>query len=166
MKEVLIVYYTRTGNSRRLADEISIKLHGDKDQIISDTKYKGISGFIRGVFRTIRKKEDMINYEEDPSKYRVVVIVSPIWSSNIPPAVRTYIKENISNIQNYGFIINGSFKENQKAYKNFTEELPDPISEYIADNSNIEYEICQKDLEDFADKIRAIIEQEEENERE
>jgi len=166
MKEVLVVYYTRTGNSERLADEISIKLHAVKDRIISDTKYKGISGFVRGVVRTIRKKEDNIKYGKDSSKYRVLVIVSPIWSSNIPPAVRKYIKENINEIQNYGFIINGSFKENHKAYKNFTKELPDPISEYIADNSNIEYEICQKDLEDFADKIRAIIEQEEENERE
>lgn len=163
MKEVLVVYYTRTGNSQRLAEEISIKLHGIKDQIKSENKYKGISGFIKGGFRAVRKKEDDITYKKNPEDYRVVVIVSPIWASNIPPAVRRYIKKNVNKMKNYSFIINGGLKENQKAYKNFIEELPSPISEYIADNSNIDYEICQKDLEDFADKIRAILEQEEEN---
>jgi len=44
------------------------------------------------------------------------------------------------------------------------EILPNPISEYVAESSNIEYEICQKDLEDFSDKIRFEIEKEEENE--
>ncbi len=163
MKEVLVVYYTRTGNSQRLAEEISIKLHGIKDKIKSENKYKGISGFIKAGFRAVRKKEDDITYKENPEDYRVVIIVSPIWASSIPPAVRRYIKENINKMKNYSFIINGGLKENQKAYKNFIEELPSPISEYIADNSNIDYEICQKDLEDFADKIRAILEQEEEN---
>lgn len=166
MKDVLIVYYTRTGNSRKLAEEISIKLHGVKDQIISEVKYKGISGFIKGGFRTIRKKEDDIKYEENPEDYKVVVVISPIWASSIPPAVRRYIKTNIDKMKYYAFIIDGSLKENLKAYKNFSEVLPNSISEYVVDNSDIEYELCQKNLEDFADKIRVILEQEEENEEE
>ncbi len=164
MKDVLVVFFTRTGNSERLAEEISIKLHGDIDEIKSEVKYLGISGFIRAGYRSVTKKIDKIRFQKDPSKYKIVVLVSPIWASNIPPAIRSYINKNKENLKNYGLIINGAMKENKKAYENFNELLGDPVSEYVADNSNIEYEICQKDLEDFADKIRYKLENEEENE--
>ncbi len=164
MKDVLVVFFTRTGNSERLAEEISIKLHGDVDEIKSKVKYIGISGFIRAGYRSMTKKIDQIEFQKDPSKYKIIVLVSPIWSSNIPPAIRSYINKNKEDLKNYGLIINGTMKENKKAYENFKELLGNPISEYVADNSNIDYEICQKDLEDFADKIRYKLENEEENE--
>ncbi len=164
MKDVLVVFFTRTGNSERLADEISIKLHGDIDEIKSEFKYLGISGFIRAGYRSVTKKIDQIEFQKDPSKYKIVVLVSPIWASNIPPAIRSYINKNKESLKNYGLIINGAMKENKKAYENFKELLGNPVSEYVADNSNIDYEICQKDLEDFADKIRYKLENEEENE--
>jgi hypothetical protein len=164
MKDVLVVFYTRTGNSEKLADEVSIKLHGDVDEIKTENKYQGFSGFIRAGFRSVRKKTDEINYKKDPSKYKIVVIVSPIWASNIPPAVRAYIEENKDSLVRYGLIINGALKDNKSAYDKYMEILPNPISEYVAESSNIEYEICQKDLEDFSDKIRFEIEKEEENE--
>ena len=106
------------------------------------------------------KKIDQIRFQKDPSKYKIVVLVSPIWASNIPPAIRSYINKNKEDLKNYGLIINGAMKENKKAYEKFNELLGNPVSEYVADNSNIEYEICQKDLEDFADKIRFKLENE------
>jgi|SRR6056297_147827 len=164
MKDVLIVYFTRTGNSENLAEQVGVKLHGEIDEIKSKVKYHGTFGFIRAGYRSVTNKVDEIDFQKDPSEYKILVIVSPIWASNIPSPIRAYIEENRKKIDKFGLIINGSMKENKKAYDNFADVLGNPISEYVADNSNINYEICQKELEDFSDKIRFELEKEEENE--
>jgi len=163
MKDVLVVYFTRTGNSEKLAEQVGIKLHGEIDEIKSKVKYYGNFGFVRAGYRALTNKVDNIEFKKDPSEYKILIIVSPIWASNIPAPVRAYIEENRKKIDKFGLIINGSMKENKKAYDNFVDLLGNPISEYVADNSNINYEICQKDLEDFSDKIRFELEKEEEN---
>jgi len=94
-QKILVVYYSRTGNTQKIALELIRKLGADKEDLadLKDRKM-GIMAWLISGKDAIRKKMTKIRYKEDPSKYDLVVIGTPVWAWTIPPAVRTYLSEN------------------------------------------------------------------------
>ena len=94
-QKILVVYYSRTGNTQKVALELVRKLGADKEDLadLKDRKM-GIMAWLISGKDAIRKKMTKIRYKEDPSKYDLVVIGTPVWAWTIPPAVRTYLSEN------------------------------------------------------------------------
>ncbi len=158
MSKVLTVYFTRTENSRKIAEEISIKLKSDIDEIIDKKKWKGVIGFISGGFNSVFEKATKVTYKKNPADYDVVIIVSPVWATKMPPAVRTYVEENIDKFNNYAFIVNNAGGNIKKAVSNFKKVLPKSIAEYGTSKNDIDSDSCQKCFEDFADAVRRILE--------
>lgn len=163
MNDVLTVYFTKTGNSRKIAEQISVKLNSDLDEINEKRALKGLTGLITGGFCSIFEKTAAITFKKEPDKYKVVIIVAPVWASRVPPAVRAYIYQNLDNVKNYGFIINNEGSDIKKAIKNFKKILPNSIAEYGTSNKHIDTESCQKCFEDFSDSVRRVLEEEKTN---
>lgn len=163
MNRVLTVYFTRTENSRKIAEEISIKLKSDIDEIVDKNKWKGVIGFINGGFSSVFEKTTKVACKKNPADYDVVIIVSPVWASKVPPAVRTYVTENIDKFNNYALIVNNDGGNIKKALDNFNKILPDSLVEYGTSKNDIDTESCQKCFEDFADAIRRTLEKEKTN---
>lgn len=163
MSRVLTVYFSRTENSRKIAEEISIKLKSDIDEIVDKKKWKGLIGFIYGGFSSVFEKTTKITCKKNPADYDVVIIISPVWASKVPPAIRTYIAENIDKMNNYAVIVNNAGGNIKKALTNFKKILPDAIAEYGTSKNDIDTELCQKSFEDFADAIRRTLEKKKTN---
>jgi len=89
--KTLIVFYSKTGNTKKVGIEISKILNADVDEIIDNKKRSGILGFILGGRDALRKKPTTIQNQKDPSNYDLVVIGTPNWASTMVPAVRTYL---------------------------------------------------------------------------
>ncbi len=98
----LIVFYTRTGNTKKIAELIAKSLNADLDEIIDPKKRLGIFGFLKaGYEATMKKLTEIKGIEKDPSDYKLLVLGSPIWNKRMTPALRTYItryKEKFSKI--------------------------------------------------------------------
>lgn len=90
----LVVYYSRTGNNRKIAQEISGMLEADIDEIVPERPYSGFLGFMKAGYHAIRKKTVKISSYKNPSSYLVVVIVSPLNAGSLPAPVRSYVKKN------------------------------------------------------------------------
>jgi flavodoxin len=90
--KALVVYYSRTGNTRKVGQEIARQLKADTEEIISVMDRGGPLGFLRSG-REAQKKilAEIKPVKKDPSKYDLVVIGTPIWASNMSSPVRTYL---------------------------------------------------------------------------
>lgn len=98
---ILIAYYSLTGRTERVAEEIVSKLKSDVEKIIDKKKRKGLFGFLfagRDAFR--ERLTEIEKPSKDPSKYDLVILGTPVWAGNITPALRTYLN-----------LFKGSFKK-------------------------------------------------------
>ena len=88
----LIVYYSRTSTTRKIADEISKKLKADKEEIIDQKNRKGPIGYIIGGKDAMAKKLTKINeLKKNPANYDLLVIGTPVWAFTMTPAIRTFL---------------------------------------------------------------------------
>lgn len=91
--KALVVFYSRTGNTEKIADEIAKKLKADADEIDSED-YSGVFGYISGILQVIFKRKPEIDFSKDPLKYDLIIIGSPIWGGTFTPPIRSYITQN------------------------------------------------------------------------
>jgi menaquinone-dependent protoporphyrinogen IX oxidase len=87
----LVVYYSRTGNTKTVGMTIGKTLSADIDEIIDKKRRVGIVNWIRAARDAQAKKLTEIHSNKNPQDYDVIVIGSPIWAGNITPALRTYL---------------------------------------------------------------------------
>ncbi len=91
----LVVYYSRTGNSKFVAEKISAELNADVEEVVDLKSRRGWLGFLRaGYDATVGKDTKIEKTQKLPNDYDVVVVGTPVWNSRLTPAIRTYLKEN------------------------------------------------------------------------
>ena len=91
----LVVYYSRSGNTRFVAEKISQEIGGDIEEIIDKKRRKGPLGFVIGGFDATRGRVTKIaEIKKSPRHYDLIVVGTPMWNKRITPAVRTYLKNN------------------------------------------------------------------------
>jgi flavodoxin len=78
----LVVYYTRTGNARFVAETIAAEVGADIEEVIDLKKRSGILGWLRGGSDARKGKETEI------------VVGTPIWAGKPTPGINTYLKKN------------------------------------------------------------------------
>ena len=90
----LIVYYSRTGNSRIVADALMEYLSGTIEEIQSTKNRDGLLGVFTCVLDQLLDRDDILKpLDKDPRNYDPVIIVSPIWIGKISSPARTFIKQ-------------------------------------------------------------------------
>jgi len=109
--KVLVVYYSKTGHTRKIAQDISRQMEADLEEINDKKKLTGLLGFIFGGRDALTKKEtSIIEMKKNPAEYDLVILGSPIWAGSITPAVRTYINQYGNSIRSTAFFFSSSGK--------------------------------------------------------
>lgn len=100
----LLVYYSRTGTTKKVAEAISDLINCDIEEVTEGKDRSGVFGFLNSGVESIRKKQAPINeIKKEPSKYDVVIIGTPTWIGNISSPVRTYLFQNKDSIKDVAF---------------------------------------------------------------
>lgn len=103
-EKTLIVYYSRTGNTRKLAENLREKLNCQIEEIVDVKSRKGIFGFVKSGMDAALKRDTTIKTSSiDLSQYDLVILGTPVWASNMTPAIRTFIKMSKGKIKNVAF---------------------------------------------------------------
>jgi flavodoxin len=93
--KTLIVYYSRTGNTRTACEALQKDLGCDIIEIKDLKNRAGGWGFFTSTIGTLfgtHTKIDPVHPELAP--YNAVIIGSPIWAGKLSTAIRTFIAEN------------------------------------------------------------------------
>ncbi len=119
MGKTLVVYYSQTGTCKKLAEAIAAKNGCDIEELCAGGKK---SSFIANIFKMIaNNRNNLGELKFKPSGYGKVVIVTPVWGANVPPAIGGYITKFAHDLA--GFTLVTVFKgSGGEATKNYIEQ--------------------------------------------
>lgn len=102
----LVVYYSRTNITKRLAENIAGKINADIEEIIPKVNYQGKIGYARGGKDAITEKiVELENLKYHPEDYDVVYLGAPIWAGKAANPLISYLKENEGKFKNVKFFV-------------------------------------------------------------
>jgi len=100
----LVVFYSRSGTTRKVGQAIADTLKCDVEEIIDTANRRGLFGWMRSGRDAMRKRLTVIQPTKlNPTDYDVVIIGTPNWGNIFTPAIRTYITQNRTKIKNIAF---------------------------------------------------------------
>lgn len=92
---VLVVYYSRDGHTKSVADALAKKFNADIEGLIDTKKRTGPVGTPAAGKDAITGKMTRIKkVKTDPQKYDIILLGTPSWFSNPAPAIRTYVVQH------------------------------------------------------------------------
>ena len=94
--KMLVLYYSQTGNTKAVANEIATKLGADIEEITMVNPYD--TGFKATIDRCMQEREQGIIPEIQPVKadvanYDVIFIGFPVWFGTYAPPVANYLSQ-------------------------------------------------------------------------
>jgi len=95
----LVVFYSRDGHTKKVAEKIYKLLKCDIDEIVDKKDRSNMIGWIISGKDASTKRLTEIENKKDPSKYDLVIIGTPVWAFTMTPAIRTYLTKNKLNIK-------------------------------------------------------------------
>lgn len=120
--EIVSCLYSRTGNTRKLAEELADALGCDVEEIIDTKNRSGIIGWLRSgrdaSNQNLTVLKDKIN---DPSQYDLLIIGTPIWGGHVSTPVRTYIHQNQADFNSVAFFCTASGDKFDGAFNDMKE---------------------------------------------
>jgi flavodoxin len=95
MEKALVVYFSRTGRTRRLAEEIAARCAADVEGVEDVRSRSGIFGYLRSAREALnRSLVDIRPATRDPGAYELVVLGTPVWASHVSSPMRAYLTAN------------------------------------------------------------------------
>lgn len=154
--KTLIVYYSRSGNTRGATNLISDPLDCDVEELIDTKSRSGPLGFIRaGRDATGRKLTTLEAIKNDPSEYDLVVIGTPLWGGNMTPAVRTYITENSDKFKKVAFFSTAGSSDSTKLFNEMEEIINQtPIATLSIIGAEVKSGEYKTKIEKFVNEIK------------
>lgn len=151
-KKVLVAYYSRTGSNKLVAEAIARKLKADIDEIISLKNYSGLIGWIRAGYNASKEKQVMINTQENPESYDLVIVGSPNWAGKMANPMLSYLSKN--KFKKIAFFSVCGSGQPQKTPKQLKDRNLDPISMLFLKEKEVKDGTYHKKITDFCKNLK------------
>lgn len=155
---LLVAYYSRTGNTKKVAEKLAELAECDIEQIIDKKNRKGIIGYIKsGRDSLLKKTTDIVESKVDFSQYDTVILATPVWASNITPAIRTYVQKYGDNFKNVAFVYTQMGSGYEKAEINMKELIEkEPIASICINSKDIREDKYENEIIKFISDIKNL----------
>ncbi len=149
--KILVVYYSFTGNTKKIGEAIAEKLGADVDEIrdLKERSRKIIGWLIAGK-DSLSKKEAEIRHKKKPEDYDLVIVGTPIWMWTLTPAVKRYLGDN--NFRKVAFFCTYGGNHG-KTFKNMEELSKKPEGSLALIDKEIKKGKFLEEIERFCRKI-------------
>lgn len=106
-KNILVIYYSRSGNTRKVAEEIAQSLHCDIEEIRSRASYpQNFWGYQRALLHaSFKKKPEIQMVQSLLEDYDLVIIGSPVWGGALSAPIRSFFDRNKDELRNVVFFL-------------------------------------------------------------
>ena len=151
--EALVVYYSRTNITEKLAGEIADKADADLEKVTTSVNYSGKIGYARAGKDAMTEKEVEIgSLKYDPADYDTVYIGTPVWASRAASPIISYIKQNKDKIKNVKFFAT--------AGKSGFDDTFSQMEKYVTKSPQKTLALTTKEVKgnDYGEKLTAFLE--------
>ena len=152
----LIIFYSRTGTTKEVAELIAENLSSDIEEIFDEKKRSGSIGYMKAAKDAMRKKlATLKKYDKDPSSYDLTLIGTPIWAWNMSTPIRTYISENKNKFKNVAFFCTEGSNGGEKCFVNMSVMCDkEPVATLELNKNEIKESTHIKKIKEYVDKIK------------
>ena len=116
-----VVYFTRTGTSKRVAEKLAKKLACDAIEIRDNLNWDGVFGFFKGGYYASFNKDVDIKVTGNLDNVDELVLVTPMWAGKITPAARAFLKMSPGAKVNLVVTSGGSTLKDRSGFKTVTD---------------------------------------------
>ncbi|WP_411881885.1 flavodoxin family protein [Polaromonas sp. YR568] len=97
---ILIVCYSNTGTSRRVADLLASQFKWPRGEVRESRSRAGAAGMLRCVADSLFKRHPAISYVgPDPRSFGTVVLIAPIWAAELAGPMRSFVRDHAPSLQ-------------------------------------------------------------------
>jgi flavodoxin len=156
--KTLVVFYSRTGTTRKVGEEIVKMLGADIEEIIDLKNRSGPIGWL-GAGRDAMKKKvtDIKEIVKNPKDYDLVIIGTPNWGASIAPAVRTFLEKYKNNIKKAAFFCTMGGESPGKIFIQMEEIIGKPISTLAIREKELKNNDYINKLEGFINNVKGSV---------
>ena len=127
MSDILCIYYSRTGNTKKTMKGIAASLEAELVELSDGVERGGPLGWLGSGLDAMRRTTLPVTFETQRplSEYRLVIIGSPIWAGRCSSVARGFLKEHGQALQNTAYVLlRGSEDKNEEVYEQMDLYVP------------------------------------------
>jgi flavodoxin len=153
--KTLVTYYSRTGNTKFVADKIAEQLNAEICEVVDKKNRKGKLVFLTGGYAALREKLTKIEVTKTINDYDFIIVGSPVWAGKIAPAIRTFLVLNDFSDKQVAFFVTMGGDKPEKALNNMKKAIAPniPVEELGIINAIKNPEEIEKQIADWCKKI-------------
>ena len=162
--KALVVFYSRTGTTKKLARAISDILECDIEELIDTKKRSGVVGWLMSAKDGAQKNPTTIKeLEKNPVYYDVVVIGTPIWAGAMSAGTRTFITQEKEHFKKVAFFTSSGSGKSEATFGQM-EELcgKKPVGTLALTTKELQQDQYREKVEGFTAMLRESLEEKEE----
>jgi flavodoxin len=123
--KILVTYYSRTGTTKLVGELIAKTMGAETDEIVDIKERLGPVNYMRAARDAAGMKPTKIEYTKNPGDYDVIILGTPIWWNNVPPATRTFLTTHNLKGKKVVFFITSQGEDREIVFSQLRELVPD-----------------------------------------
>lgn len=158
--KTLVIYWSYTGNTERVAQEAARYLAADIEKLNDTTDWSGLKGeIIRSAKAATKSGTDNLQpIEHDLAAYDNVIVMSPFWGPTVTPTVRSFLRQYGEKISNLWLVVTYGYSKFDACKKEVTKMGLD-----LRGMFGVKFGIAKKGSEpgpgDYEDGLHAFLDQ-------
>lgn len=153
--KTLVVFYSRTGTTKKVGNQIAEKLGADIEEIKDTVDRSGAKGYLISGRDAMKKRlTELAPLKFNPADYDLVIIGTPVWAWNMSSPIRTYLEENKGGFKKTAFFCTMGGTGDSKAFKEMEEIIGiSPIATFSARTIDVVKDKYLEELEKFITQV-------------
>lgn len=100
----LVVYFSRTGNTRMVAHRIAAAMSATLEEITERTDRRGLRGYLRSGREAGRgTRAEIVRTDTDLAAFDLVIVGTPVWRASVSSPVRTWLEDHAAELPSVAF---------------------------------------------------------------
>ena len=127
MSDILCIYYSRTGNTKKAMEEIASALDAELAELQDDADRSGWRGWLRCGLDAMRKDTRPVAPLETArplADYRLVIVGTPVWAGRCSAPMRSFLLEYGETLKSVAYVIT-------RASENHYDQVYDQMDLYV-----------------------------------
>ena len=106
--KALVVFYTRTGTTKKAADAIAKELGCESEELFDNKNRSGVLGYLfAGKDAMLKTMEKLKELKHNPADYDLIIVGTPVWNFTVSTPIRTFLITHKDRLKKVAFFFTG-----------------------------------------------------------
>ncbi len=157
MKKFLVVYYSLTGNTEKVARLIAKRLDADIEVIRDNLKRKATPARFNAILEAIFKMPAVIEESRHQvDQYECIILGGPVWAQNMSSPMRSYIKRESQKFRRLALFCTENSEGGEKMLSKAARlSSKIPIASMVLTEKDVQSDELDRKIAEFIDSVEA-----------